>query len=200
MLCCVHAGKAVRAGDTALSRYEGRDDTLGGRVRAARHRGGLSAAELARLSGVTQGAISQIEGGSRQPSKDLLFRIAEVTRTTAAELLGAEVGTFYAVGKVDVGVLQDVPVEQWPDFLRQRTPDEWPGTLRSFIASVGADMMELVPDEVPLLARMARIGGAPMDEAGWVRQLSYLRMLVGSKGRPVVLEMVQVDDDASDAP
>lgn len=164
---------------------------IGARIKAARVKTGLSAAELSRLLGITTGGMSLIESGSRQPSKELVFRISELVRATTAELFGADPGTLYGVGPPPPGVFEGQPESDWPSFLRGSPPEYWPGTLRSFIASAAADMVQLIPAEVPLLAKMGLFGGAPTDEAGWIRQLTMLRLLIGAGGRPVLLEMVE---------
>ena len=168
---------------------------VGERIRAARQRAELSPSELARRLGVSHTAINNVEEGSRQPSADLLFRISEVTGVSTAELLGAEAGVRYGVTQPERGFLENKPRDEWPPFLTCEAPTKWPGTLRTFVGSVAADMMLLSPDEVPLLAKMGQVGGAPMDEAAWVRTLSMLRLLIGAGGRPVLIEMVDAQDD-----
>lgn len=168
--------------------------SVGDRVRAARERANLNVSALARLVGVSHTAINHIEAGQRNASPDLVFRIAEVTRSSVAELMGAERGVQYVITHPEKGLLSTKPYEEWPDFLKGPAPTNWPGTLRSFIASVGADLMQLIPEEVPLLAKTAHIGGVPLTEAQWISHLSILRMLIGADGRPVVHEMVDADD------
>lgn len=136
-----------------------------------------------------------MEQGARGISAVLLFRIAEATRTDTAELLGEDPGTIYMVADPGKGLLDTKPRDQWPDFLKVETPTTWPGTLRSFVASVGADMMRLIPDEIPLLARMALVGESPSTEAEWVFNLSLLRILIGAGGRPVLLAMVPAKNE-----
>jgi predicted nucleotidyltransferase/DNA-binding XRE family transcriptional regulator len=48
-------------------------------IREARHRAGLSQAELAHRAGLTQSVVSAYESGSRQPSVPMLTRLVEAT-------------------------------------------------------------------------------------------------------------------------
>jgi|GEM_PF-1295612 len=56
------------------------DGSLAARIRRTRKDRGLTTSELAALSGVTQGAISQMEAGAIQPSLGTLRRIARALR------------------------------------------------------------------------------------------------------------------------
>jgi transcriptional regulator with XRE-family HTH domain len=51
--------------------------TLGERIRSRRQERGLSIAELARRSGITQPFLSEIERGRRNPSDEVLERLAQ---------------------------------------------------------------------------------------------------------------------------
>lgn len=48
----------------------------------------ITAAELAKLAGIKQPYLTQIEKGKRSPSLDVLQRIAKALNTTVSELLG----------------------------------------------------------------------------------------------------------------
>jgi transcriptional regulator with XRE-family HTH domain len=171
---------------------------IGARIKAVRSRKRLNVSALARLVDVTHTAINHIENGSRNPSRELVFKIAEVTGSSVAELMGAERGVQYVAMDPKRGFLETKPVEEWPDCIKGPTPEEWPGTLRSFIASVGADLMRLIPEEVPLLARMGQVGPPPTDEDGWIATLTMLRMLIGAGGRPVLWAMIKADEGGGD--
>lgn len=71
---------------------------LAKRITEERKKNGLSQAKLAEDSGVTPGAISQIESGQRTPTIPVLSRIARV--------LGVSVD--YLTGKSDKSELEDL--------------------------------------------------------------------------------------------
>ncbi|WP_367277655.1 helix-turn-helix domain-containing protein [Maricaulis sp.] len=60
---------------------------LGGRIRKVREARGLSLHELARLSGISAPALSQIETGKRDLRVTSLYRIAAALRIPAGELV-----------------------------------------------------------------------------------------------------------------
>ena len=76
---------AKRAAD-AFARYERARTsiTIGGAVRAARKRAGLTQTELARRTGTSQPAIARLESGNVAPTVLILDRIA---RALGAELV-----------------------------------------------------------------------------------------------------------------
>lgn len=141
---------------------------LGQRVRDARRRVGMSGRALAAAIGLSPTAINKIELGKSGASIDTVARIAEITGTSIPELFGSDPGSEYLVAYPSAGVLSNKPYSEWPEFLRAETPTVWPGNLRVFVASVAAEMMQLIPDEVPLLAKTAQIGGVPLTEAEWI--------------------------------
>lgn len=53
---------------------------------------GLTQVELAEKLGVQQSTISHIENELRDPSVDLLFKLAEVLEVTVEELVGKKAG------------------------------------------------------------------------------------------------------------
>ena len=61
---------------------------VGGHIRMARLAAGLSLQQLARLTGVSIGALSQIETGQRDLRMTTLARIAAALRQPPAALLG----------------------------------------------------------------------------------------------------------------
>ena len=74
-----------RADPTALQ--DGiRADRLAERVAAARRRAGLTQAELAEASGVTDETISRIERGRYEPAVSTLFRLAEALDVSLDQL------------------------------------------------------------------------------------------------------------------
>ena len=60
---------------------------VGQRIRAARGSSGLNLHQLARLSGISAPALSQIETGKRDLRVSSLYRIASALRVDAGELL-----------------------------------------------------------------------------------------------------------------
>lgn len=63
---------------------------VGARIRAARLGAGLNLHELARLTGISIGALSQIETGRRDARLSTLARIAGALRLAPAALLGED--------------------------------------------------------------------------------------------------------------
>ncbi|WP_307403818.1 helix-turn-helix domain-containing protein [Desulfofundulus luciae] len=63
---------------------------IGERIRFFRQRQGLSMNALAKLSGASQSAISEIESGKRKPTFDVLERIVKGLGLTLAEFFSEE--------------------------------------------------------------------------------------------------------------
>ena len=64
--------------------------TLGERIRLKRCEHGLSMRELGERLGITVTAVSRYESGQREPSLDMLLRLADALGTTVSYLLGQE--------------------------------------------------------------------------------------------------------------
>lgn len=65
------------------------DDFIGQRIQRMRQAAGISQTQLARLIGITQGTLSQLERGfTAQPSEVQLRRLCEVLRTDPNTLYG----------------------------------------------------------------------------------------------------------------
>lgn len=150
--------------------------------------------------GVTHGALSRIENGKAGIAAGTLQAIAQAIGVDVAELLGAGTGVEYATIRGDeLSEIRDALQElSWPDVYDGDIPQYFPGSLASFVGSVAAELAELGPDEVPMLARFAVVSGPPEDDAGWVRQLSIMRLMLGTRGRPIMLE-IEKREEASDA-
>jgi transcriptional regulator with XRE-family HTH domain len=73
-----------------LSRASGSDQAFGARVRAARARRGVSAAELANTAGVSKSLVSQIERGIAAPSIDTVRRLASALQVPVFSLFMEE--------------------------------------------------------------------------------------------------------------
>lgn len=61
-------------------------------IRILRESMKMSQEELARLCGVTQGAVAQWEKGLTHPSFDKLKKVADALHITVDELIGRKVG------------------------------------------------------------------------------------------------------------
>jgi DNA-binding XRE family transcriptional regulator len=68
------------------------DDALGRAIRSLRRERGLTLAQLAAASGLSQPFLSQLELGRSRPSMRSLFRIAAALGTTQQTLLGLAAG------------------------------------------------------------------------------------------------------------
>ncbi|WP_405778788.1 helix-turn-helix domain-containing protein [Streptomyces sp. NBC_00859] len=69
-----------------------RDDVLravGPRLRELRRKHGLTLADLAAQTGISESTLSRLEGGSRKPTLELLLPLAEVYAVPLDELVGA---------------------------------------------------------------------------------------------------------------
>ncbi len=65
---------------------------FGGKLGAFRRKRGLSQVELARRLDVHQSMISYLEGGRKEPSVDLVIRIADLFVVSIDDLLDDDVG------------------------------------------------------------------------------------------------------------
>ena len=73
---------------------------IGPRIAEIREQVGLTQSGLARAVGTSQSAISQIEGGERNPSYDMLRQIAKALGVSVPHLVGAEVEALSPDAKV----------------------------------------------------------------------------------------------------
>ncbi|MFI7382695.1 helix-turn-helix domain-containing protein [Streptomyces sp. NPDC049813] len=65
----------------------GLNDEVGRRLKALRARRGLSLSELARRSGVGKGTLSELEGGSRNPTLETLYALTTALGTPLSAVL-----------------------------------------------------------------------------------------------------------------
>lgn len=79
-------------------REEGRELTVGDRIKIARVRAGKSAEWLAKQIGCSQSSISQYERDVRPPMPDVLRRIARALGVHEYELISLEYESRFAVG------------------------------------------------------------------------------------------------------
>jgi transcriptional regulator with XRE-family HTH domain len=77
---------------TASGPERAADARLGRAIRAARHDRGMTLAQVAAQSGLSQPFLSQLELGRTRPSMRSLFRIATALGTTQQALLGRAAG------------------------------------------------------------------------------------------------------------
>lgn len=94
------------------------DNQLGDYIRHRRGVVGLSLRQLEEATGIERGALSRIENGSRQPSPELLQRIAEALRVDYEDL--------YAVS----GISLPEKLPELDAYLRTRYRDELTATDR----------------------------------------------------------------------
>ena len=66
-------------------------DDFGARLAEIRSDAGFSQSALAEAVGTSQSAISQMESGERQPSFDMLRRLAKALGVSTSHLLGGEI-------------------------------------------------------------------------------------------------------------
>lgn len=120
---------------------EAEEESLGSRVRALRRRQKLSLADLARLSGVSKGYLSQVERSlTVRPSAATIFAIAEALGTTVSELFE---------GKA-------------PGADRPSDGGQVPASLQEFALEAG-----LPPTDIDMLAGIRYRGVQPRDKEDW---------------------------------
>jgi transcriptional regulator with XRE-family HTH domain len=168
------------------------NNELGGRIKKARKRAGLTMTQLSKMIGVNQSSISRFEAGTSGVAVETLRKIAAATQTEVFALIGEQPGTEYKAVTMPMTATAagvECPWEQ------TEVPVYWPGTMREFVGSAQAELAQLGPDEVAGLAQAAMFLGVPVEEAGWMRLLAWVRMFKGARGRPVYLEMREVEGE-----
>jgi transcriptional regulator with XRE-family HTH domain len=179
-----------------MRKGQARDAGLGERIKAARVNAGMTQSELARRVGVGQSALGHVERGTRGIADDLLVLVADALEVPCADLVGRGGSAGWVEVPPDVlAVRRTLREDEWPEVYRGPAPQYWPGTLRAFVVSELAAEMRLAPDEVPLLAKHAvALPRLPMSNDEWKRELSGMRLVLGIKGRPVMMEMMEAND------
>lgn len=61
-------------------------------IKEARQMKGITQEQLAKMLGITQGAVAQWENGLTHPSFDMLPKVAEALGMTVDELIGKKAG------------------------------------------------------------------------------------------------------------
>lgn len=129
-------------------------EPLGQRVRALRQGQKLSLSEVARLSGVSKGYLSQVERSpTARPSAATLFAIARALGTTVAELFE---------GKDPEG--------------RRAAAIEISDSLREF-----CEEAELPPVDIEMLAGIRYRGASPRTKEDWRFLYESIRRSVGKR-------------------
>lgn len=116
-------------------------EPVGVRIKRLREEQGLSLSELARLSGVSKGYLSQIErSADARPSASTLFALAKA--------LGSSVAALFGNAEADAAAEEAEP--------------EVPESLREF-----AEEVELPSAELRMLARIRYRGEVPRSKDDW---------------------------------
>ncbi len=112
---------------------DGMLDAVAPRLRALRHRRGLTLAELAAETGISTSTLSRLESGLRRPTLDLLIRLAAAYRASLDDLVGApqiadprvHPKPFYRDGKAIIPLTRSNPdVHAYKMVLPGHPPDE----------------------------------------------------------------------------
>ena len=143
------------AGDALIEEEKSEEEVepLGQRVRALRHAQKLSLSEVARLSGVSKGYLSQVERSpTAQPSAAILFAIARALGTSVAQLFEN----------------QDL-VPLFPDDL------DISDSLREF-----SEEADLPPADIEMLAGIRYRGASPETKEDWRFLYESIRRSVGN--------------------
>ena len=96
---------------------------LAKRVAAARQRSGLTQAELAEASGVTDETISRIERGRYEPAVSTLFRLAEALEISLDRLAGEPAREAGAAARAKAGPRRSPLVRRLHARIDVLTPD-----------------------------------------------------------------------------
>jgi len=96
------------------------------RLQQVRSDAGLSQSALARQVDTSQSAISQMESGERQPSFDMLRRLAKALGVSTAHLLGEDVDQLSEKEQVYFRQYRSLPdaakreLREYAEYLRQK--------------------------------------------------------------------------------
>lgn len=142
------------AADTGEPARKSAPTSFGQRLRSVRVAQKLTISELARLSGVSKGYLSQLErANAARPSADTLFAVAEALGASAVELYE--------------GYEPPIPVVEIPD------------SLRAF-----GEEAELPPTDLEMLAAIHYRGLAPETKEDWHFIYESIRRSVGPAREP----------------
>ena len=133
--------------------------TLSHKIKQLREKKGFSLGKLAETAGVSKAYLSQLENSvSKQPSAEILFKIASALGTTIADLL-------------------DKPVRiHSTDFLMVKE-DEIPYGLRELIDERG-EALDIREEDVKMLMNIQYRGKLPKTIDDWEYVLQSIRFVV----------------------
>lgn len=128
---------------------------LADRISQLRKAKGNSITELAKVSGVSQPYLQQIEAGDRKnPSGKILQKLASALGTTVADLLGCP-----------AGISQEL-LHQVPKSLRKMVKDK-------------GKKLGLTPEDIEMLKAIHYRGKRPETPEDWELLFLFLRKLIG---------------------
>ena len=128
--------------------------SLSQKIRQLREEKGLSLNKLAETAGVSKAYLSQLENNvSKQPSAEVLFKIASALGTTIADLL-------------------DKPVRVYTEDLR-----EVPKGLRELIDEHG-ETLDIREEDVKMLMNIQYRGKQPTTAEDWEHVLRTIRIVL----------------------
>ena len=134
--------------------------SLSQKIKQLRGKKGFSLGKLAETAGVSKAYLSQLENSvSKQPSAEILFKIASALGTTIADLLDKPV----RVHSTDFLVLQE---------------DEIPYGLRRLIDERG-EALDIREEDVKMLMNIQYRGKQPKSVEEWEHVLRTIRIVVG---------------------
>ena len=129
--------------------------TLAEKLKSLREEKKLSVAELAEQSGVSKPYIWQIEDGRRKnPTGEVLRKLASALGTTVPELMGAPAG------------------------IREDALADMPSALREFVKRRGK-ACDVRPEDVEMLKLIHYRGKRPKASADWELIFLFLRRILG---------------------
>lgn len=128
---------------------------LSQKIKKLREEKGFSLGKLAETAGVSKAYLSQLENNvSKQPSAEILFKIASALGTTIADLL-------------------DKPIRvQAKDFYQ-----EVPTGLHQLIKERG-DILDIREEDIKMLMNIQYRGKQPKDPEEWEHVLQAIRIVV----------------------
>ena len=128
---------------------------LSQKIKQLREEKGLSLGKLAETAGVSKAYLSQLENNvSKQPSAEILFKIASALGTTIADLL-------------------DKPVRVQAKDFYQEVPDG----LHQLIKERG-DILDIREEDIKMLMNIQYRGKQPKDPEEWEHVLQAIRIVV----------------------
>ena len=136
--------------------------SLSQKIKQLREEKGFSLSKLAEAAGVSKAYLSQLENSvSKQPSAEIVFKIASALGTTIADLL-------------------DKPVRVHSDNFLKLGEDEIPYGLRELIDERGKDL-DIREEDVKMLMHIQYRGKQPKSVDEWEYVLRTIRLIVNEK-------------------